>query len=163
MMRFQIRRPVWLMVGFILVGAFAAWAFGVDANTLGKPTYTDSKDGVHVQMWLITKQQYNQLSSGSADSRSGSGDGASAGANAMKPDMALVSIDDANRPVQTATVELAVVPPSKSATSVMLMPSGSYYTGDLALTESGSYTFSVKVTNGGKTTTVDFEEPFTAS
>jgi hypothetical protein len=129
----------------------------VNADKLGPPTFSETKDGLTARIWLVSREAYQQLSSGTADDAPGL-----KGGSPPKPEVALavLSDDGTKESILQAAVELTIVSPTNKSSLVVLEPRADHYTQELNLAERGTYKFSLKAMHAGKVITMEFKPTF---
>ncbi len=150
-----------------------------DVNKLGKPTFTSTKAGIKAQVWLVSRAEHDRLSgraSGSEPQLDSPGKSSGEGGYTMKKEektsmggssryeVAIVVLTDAmkNVPIDNAKADLSLTSPTKKTSEVSLSSMQGHYSGDINLTEKGSYKIGLKITHDGKTTTMTFDTPLSA-
>ncbi len=124
-----------------------------DVNKLGKPTFTSTKEGISAQVWLISRAEHDRLMGGTSEAKSlpdvqsdeksytmKKEERASMGSSS-KYEVAVVLLTDAmkNAPIDDAKAELNITSPTRKKSEVALNASEGHYSGDINLTEKGSY------------------------
>jgi hypothetical protein len=152
---------------------------GIDISKLGKPDFTESKDGIKAQVWLVSREEHDLSLSGAGkssdtegksdnpqanDPRKSAGSAEIAGGTG-KPEVAIVVLDDVakNVHINNAKVELSMMSPTNKTSTVVLNAMEGHYANDISFTEKGSYKVTLTVTRDGKTTTMTFATPITVS
>jgi hypothetical protein len=156
-----------------------------DASRLGKATFSNTKNGINAQVWFVSRAEHDRVMGLSGDKphemdKSMSEDKSAEGKTTQdktynkdseksmtsaKPEVAIILLTDATTGAQinNATAQLDLSSPSKKTSTVTVTPMNGHYSGALDLSEKGSYKVALKITRDGKTTTMNFDTPFSAS
>lgn len=126
----------------------------IDIKTLGTPTFSETKDGVTAQVWLVSRQTYKKFLSGAP--------AAEQDMVSQKPEVAIavLSGEIQKEPIVKSPVELTIVSPANKASLVAMEARGEHYTHELSLIEKGTYKFSLKTMYSGKSISIEFTPAF---
>lgn len=145
-----------------------------DIDKLGKEMFSAKENGIRVQVWLVRHADYKTLVGEHNEAgmytkettkQHGTTPQKSRATGSSSHEVAIVVLKDVvtNASIDNATVEFTFTSPTKKAATVPLAFMNGHYSNSIELTEKGSYQAELKIKRNGRTTTLNFNTPVTAS